>query len=231
MSFMNSCNLLANVYPPNSESMPISEHNLEALQQQQQQQQQQHAFSEQQQPNFEDNNHICEEPAKKQKVATTESLSWDSSVSEKPATCNETATILGLNTAWSAESVSATANALMAQMRDSSNFVTKVTAVQQAEQEHVQQQQGMWHFPPHGSSTAAVNQADPQHQNSLASNVASNEENSKWETIDAKPMTEELQATQALQGVNGIKILNSFQLNQIILPTGSPPEDINVFYV
>ena len=190
MSFINPCNLLANVYPSNSESMPITEHNLEALQQQQ------HAFNDQQQPNFGDNNHICEEPAKKQKVAATHSLGWDSPVSEKPS--NETSTILGLNRAWSTESVSATANVLMAQMHDS-NFAAKVTTVQQ-EQE---QQQGMWRFPPHAASTA-VNQTDSPHQNDLASTASSNEENSKWETIDAKPMTEELQATPVLQGVNGI---------------------------
>ena len=129
----------------NPEAVTSPDHVVDDVALQQQQQQQQQTYLEQ--PAFNVTNHV--DPSKKQKVSTNmsgETLVWDSS-NDKPVTCNEASAILALNNAWNAESVTVTANALIAQLHDA-NFAQKNAAQQQQQQEHQQQQsQGMWHFP------------------------------------------------------------------------------------
>ena len=139
--FINPCNMLTHLFNPEAVTAPDHVVDDVALQQQQQQ-----TYLEQ--PGFDVTSHV--DPSKKQKVSTNmsgETLVWDSS-NEKPVTCNEASAILALNNAWNAESVTVTANALIAQLHDA-NFAQKVAAQQQQQQqEHQQQQpQGMWHFP------------------------------------------------------------------------------------
>ena len=149
-----------------------------------------------QRTSFGDNNHVCEEPPRKQKVTTnmtvTDTIEWDQA-NDKSLTCSSTATaLISLNTTWPGESA-----ALLAHLHET-NFPPKVNTIQVEQQQPLQQPQqqpqpqppqqaGMWHFQPGRPGT---NPADGL--------VSSNEENSKWETIDAKPMTEELLPTSAL---------------------------------
>jgi hypothetical protein len=71
MNFMNPCNsLLANVFGATKAAAEEESLQQQKLQQQQQKQQQQQQPFMDQRSSFNDNNHICEEPPKKQKVTT-----------------------------------------------------------------------------------------------------------------------------------------------------------------